>query len=69
MAGFARVNWTYWPAPLSVTAVRPMASAGSVYRLSDGPITVPVFRALTAEYCVNGTWAPRLPSDVATTWL
>jgi hypothetical protein len=24
---------------------------------------------LTAEYCVNGTCAPRLPSDVGTTWL
>jgi hypothetical protein len=37
--------------------------------LSDGPITVPVFLASTAEYSVNGTWAPRAPSEVAMTWL
>src|SRR5690349_24719225 len=43
----------------SVTAFRPEASAGSVYAVRSGPITVPSVRAFSASCSRNGTVAPR----------
>ena len=58
LAAAGRVNSTCSPGS-SRTAVRPDASAGSVYAVRSGPITSPFVAAFSASCSRNGTSAPR----------
>ena len=57
-AAFGSVNSTYCPGA-SCTAERPDASAGSVYAVRSGPMTVPVVTAFSASCSRKPTAAPR----------
>ena len=52
------MNSTYWPGS-RVTAFRPDASAGRVYALRPGPMTVPFVAAFSASCSANPGSAPR----------
>src|SRR5690349_21284727 len=58
LAGAGSVNSTYWPGA-SRTADRPEASAGRVYAVVAGPMTVPVVVACSASCSTKSTVAPR----------
>lgn len=57
-AAAGSVNSTCWRGA-SRTAVRPDASAGSVYAVRSGPMTVPVVAACSASCSRKATSAPR----------
>jgi hypothetical protein len=57
-AAFGSVNSTYWPG-VSLTAVRPDASEGSVYAVRSGPMTTPSVVAFSASCSAKSTVAPR----------
>ena len=58
LAASGRVNSTCWPGA-SWTALRPEASAGSVYASRLGPMTVPLVAAFSASCSAKATLAPR----------
>jgi hypothetical protein len=58
LAALGRMNSTYWPG-VSLTALRPDASAGSVYAVRSGPITTPLVAAFSASCSRKLTVAPR----------
>ena len=57
-AALGSVNSTYCPG-CSFTAERPDASAGSVYAVRSGPMTVPLVTAFSASCSRKPTAAPR----------
>src|SRR6478735_10879373 len=58
LAALGSVNSTYCPGA-SFTAERPDASAGSVYAVRSGPMTVPLVAAFSASCSRKPTVAPR----------
>src|ERR1700712_3497677 len=58
------VHCTDWPAPVSVTALRPDASPDSVPSAQVPVSSVPVVLPASASYSSHGTLAPRPTNSV-----